>query len=119
MPLKLGEHAAHEQGASRGVGLEIVGDHDGHLSPLLRASHGGTHLLAEHLGCASGSDPTIEPAITPVHQAKAIPLAIVPRRFDQALPTTPLATPYPRQGRVKSHLHLILEIQVSAWQQRE
>src|SRR6266567_484862 len=118
MPLKLGEHAAHEQGASRGVGLEIVGDHDGHLSPLLRASHGGTHLLAEHLGCASGSDPTIEPAITPVHQAKAIHLAIVPRRFDQALPTAPLATPYPRHGRRKSNPERIVAIQAGRSEER-
>jgi hypothetical protein len=36
--------AAHEKRASRGVGLEIVGNHDGHPSPLLGASHGSTHL---------------------------------------------------------------------------
>ena len=87
-------HAAHEQGASRRVGLEIVGNHDGHTSTLLGTSHGSTHLLAEHIGRASRSDSAIEPAIAPVHQAKAIDLAIIPRRFDQALPTSTLATPH-------------------------
>src|ERR1700736_504713 len=33
-------HAAHEQRASRRVSPEIIGDHDGHPSPLLRTSHG-------------------------------------------------------------------------------
>src|SRR6266496_4540779 len=119
MLLELGEHAAHEKRASRGVGLEIVGNHDGHPSPLLGASHGSTHLLAEHIGSTSRSDPAIEPAITPVDQAKAIDLAIVPRRFDQALPTTPLATPDAREGRMKGHLHLILQIEVSLRQECE
>ncbi len=35
---------AHEQGASRRVGLEIVRNHDGNASPLLGTSHGSTHL---------------------------------------------------------------------------
>src|SRR6266567_8593978 len=42
-------HAAHEQGASRRVGLEIISNHNGHPSPLPRTSHGSTHLLAEHI----------------------------------------------------------------------
>ena len=35
MLLQFGEHAAHKQGASRRVGLEIVSNHDGNSSPLL------------------------------------------------------------------------------------
>jgi hypothetical protein len=46
-------------------------------------------------------------------------MPIIPRRFDQALPTSPLATPQAREGRVKGHLHLILEVEVRAWQKRE
>ena len=99
--------------------LEIISDHDGYSSPLLGTSHSRTHLLAEHIGGASGSDATIEPALTPVHQAKAVDLAIVPRRFDQALPTSTEALPHPGEGRVKSHLHLILQIQISVWYKRE
>jgi hypothetical protein len=76
-------------------------------------------LLAEHIGRASRSDPAIEPAIAPVQQAKAVDLPIIPRRFDQALPTATLARPHARQRRVKGHLHLILEIEVSAWHKRE
>src|SRR5690349_9039185 len=79
--------------------------------------HSSTHLLAEHIGCASRSDPAIEPAITPVDQAKAIDLAIIPRCFDQPLPTSPLATPDTREGRMKGHLHLILQIQVRVRQE--
>src|SRR5438309_12122050 len=44
MLFQFGEHAAHEQGAGRGVGLEIVSNHDGHSSALLGTSHGSTHL---------------------------------------------------------------------------
>ncbi len=35
MLFQFGEHAAHEQGASRRVCLEIIGNHDGKASPLL------------------------------------------------------------------------------------
>src|SRR5437660_8130592 len=45
--LTLAEQASHEQGSSRSVGLQIVGNHDGHSSTLLGASHGSTHLLTE------------------------------------------------------------------------
>src|SRR5947208_4129351 len=74
---------------------------------------------ASHIGGAPGNNPAIEPAITPVDQTKAVDLAIVPRRFDQALPTSTLATLHPCEGRVKSHLHLILQIQVRAWYKRK
>src|SRR5437588_7372088 len=117
--LKLAEQAAHEQGASGSMSLQIVGNHDGHPSPLLGTSHGGTHLLTEHLSSASRSNSAIEPAIAPVHQTEAIDLAIVPRRFDQALPTSPFEAPDTRESRVKSHLHFILQIEVSAWHKGE
>src|SRR6266699_932037 len=48
--LQLGEHGAYQQGASRGVGLEIVVYHDCSESPLFGTGHGSTHLLTEHLG---------------------------------------------------------------------
>src|SRR5205823_13087139 len=60
-------------------------------------------------------NPAIEPAITPVYQTKAIGLAIIPRRFDQALPAPSFPRPDARQRRVKGKLNLILEIKVSAW----
>src|SRR4249920_3334884 len=65
------------------------------------ASHGSTHLLVEHIGSPSRSDPAIEPAIAPVDQPKAKDHAVIPRRFDQALPTSTLARPHARQRRVK------------------
>jgi len=71
-------------------------------------AHSSTHLLAEHIGRASWSDPAIEPAIAPVDQTEAIDLPVVPRRLNQALPSSTLARPHPRQRRVKSYLHLIL-----------
>src|SRR6266566_4051575 len=95
------------------MGLEIVGNHDGNASPLFGTSHGSTHLFAEHISGASRSDSAIEPAISPVDQAKAVDPAVISRRFDQALPTPPLATPHARQCRMEGHLHLILQIQVS------
>jgi hypothetical protein len=110
--LQFREHGAHKQGASRGVGLEIISNHNGYAFPLPGASYGSTHLLTEHISGASRSDSAIEPAIAPVHQTKAIDPAIIPRRFDQALPTSPLATPDAREGRMEGHLHLILQIQV-------
>src|SRR5260221_7431551 len=101
--LELAEQTSHEQGASRSVGLKIVSNHDGNPSTLLGTCHGNTHLLTEDISGASRSNSAIEPTIAPVHQAKAIDLAIVPRRFDQALPTSPFEAPHPREGRVKGH----------------
>lgn len=46
-------------------------------------------------------------------------MPIIPRRLDQALPPPPFEAPDTREGRVKGHLHLILQIQVSAWHKRE
>ena len=117
--LELAEQASHEQGASRSVGLQIVGNHDSHPSTLRGTSHGGTHLLTEHISGASRSNTAIEPAIAPVQQAEAIDLAIIPRRFDQALSPSPFEAPDTRERRVKGYLHFILQIQVSAWHQRE
>ena len=54
-----------------------------------------------------GGYPAIEPAITPVEQAKAIDLAVVSRGLDQALPTPPFSTPDTREGWMKGKLHLI------------
>src|SRR5215471_21504691 len=57
--------------------------------------------------------------ITPIHQAKTIHFPMIPRRFDQALPASSFSRPDARQGRMKSHLHLILLIEVSTWQESE
>lgn len=54
------------------MGLEIVGNHDGNSSSLLGTSYSGMYLLTEHISGAPRSNTAIEPAITPVHQAKTI-----------------------------------------------
>src|SRR5258708_17586262 len=112
MVLEFAEQATHEQGTSRGVSLEIVGDHDGYPSSLLLTSHSGTYLLTEHISGASRSDPAIEPAIAPVEQAKAVNLAVIARCLDQALPTSAFVRPDTGESRVKGNLDLILQIQV-------
>lgn len=117
--LELAEQTAHKQGASRSVGPKIIGNHDGNPSTLLGTSHSSTHLLTEHISRASRRNTAIEPAITPVHQAKAVDLAIVPRRLYQALPSSPFATPYTCEGWVKGNLYFILQIEISAWYKRE
>src|SRR6266516_8078227 len=117
--LQLTEQAPHKQGASGSVGLEIVSDQDGHSSTLLGTSHGGAYLLAEHISGAPRGDPAIKPAITPIHQAEAIDLPIIPRRLDQTLPASTFEAPEAREGRVKGKLHLILQIKISVWHQRE
>ncbi len=94
------KHVAHEQGASRCVGFKIVSNHDGHSASLLGTNCGATHLLAEYVSGASCSDPAIEPAITPVHQAKAVHFSIVSRCFDQALPSSSFSRPNTCEGRV-------------------
>src|SRR5512135_1250639 len=51
--LQLSPHTAYEQGSSRGVRLEIVGDDDSYASATLGAGHGGTHLRdITHRQCA-------------------------------------------------------------------
>src|SRR5579871_1005152 len=112
MLFQFAEHAAHKQRASRGMRLEIVGNHDGNSSSLLRTSHSAAHLLAEHISSASGSDTAIEPAIAPVQQAKTIHFPIIARRFNQALPVSSFSRPNARESGMKSHLHLILQREV-------
>ena len=115
--LQLDEHAAHQQGTSGSVCLEIISHHDGPSPATFGASHGCAHLFAEHIGCASKSEPAIEPAIAPIHQAKSIDLAVVSRGLDEALPTAPFPTPESGKGRVKGELDLILQIEVGSRQQ--
>ena len=85
--LQFSEHTAHEQGTSRGVRLEIVSNHDGDMPTTFGASNSGAHLFTEHISGTSWSRSAIEPAISPVHQAEPIDLAVVSRSLDQALPT--------------------------------
>ncbi|HEX4204418.1 MAG TPA: hypothetical protein VHZ51_09520 [Ktedonobacteraceae bacterium] len=102
------QHATHEQGTSRCMGLEIIGDHNGHTPSLLRTSYGGTYLLAKHVSSTSSRNAAIKPAITPVQQAKAVDFAVIPGCFNQALPASSFSRPDARESRVKGHLHLIL-----------
>src|SRR5260370_42109893 len=99
------------------MGLEIVGKHDGYSPSLFGTSHSGTHLFTKHISGSSQSDPAIKPTIAPVNQTKAVNLAVIPRSLDQALPMSPLARPYAREGWVKGYLHLVLQIEVSMWHQ--
>ena len=101
------------------MGLEIIGNHDGNASPLFGTSHGSTHLCAEHIGSSSWSDSTIEPALTPIHQTKAIDLTVIARCLDQTLPTSTLMRPDTGERWVKGHLDLILHIQVGLRQQSQ
>ena len=109
---QLGEHAAHKQGPSRRVRLEIVGNHEGEAPATLGAGKGGTHLFAEHISRSSRCHSAVEPAIAPVDQAKAVELAVIPRRLDQPLPAPPFAAPDTRAGRVKGKLDFILQVEV-------
>ena len=101
------------------MGFEIVGNHNGYSFSLFGTGHSSTYLLAEHISGASGSNTAIKPTIPPVQQAKAVDLPIIPRCFDQALPASSFSRPDARKGRVKSHLHLVLQIEISMRQQRE
>jgi hypothetical protein len=94
------------------MSLEIVRNHDGHASSLLRTGHGGTDLLAKHISSTSGGNAAIKPAITPVQQAKAVDFAVIPRRLNQTLSASSFSRPDTREGRVKGHLHLILQVQI-------
>jgi hypothetical protein len=55
----------------------------------------------------------------PIHQAKAVDLAVVSRSLDEALSASPFATPDAREGRVKGKLDLILEVEVGSWQESQ
>src|SRR5216684_971548 len=117
--LQLDQHAAHEQGPSRRVRLEIVSDHDGDASATLGAGHGGTHLLTKHLSGASRRHSAIEPAIAPIQQPKAVDLAVISRSLDQTLPAPSFPRPDTRECRVKGKLYLILEVEISMRHERK
>ena len=115
--LQLGEHAAHKQGPSRRVRFEIISHHESDAPAMFGASHGCTHLVTEHLSCSSRRNSATLPAIAPIHQAKAVDLAVIARCLDQALPTSAEALPDTGERRVKGNLELILQIQVGLRQQ--
>src|SRR5712691_3812931 len=101
------------------MGLEIVRNNDRDTSTRLRTRHRSAHLLTKDISRPSRSDSAIKPSISPVHQSKAIDLAVITRRFHQTLPATPFQAPDPRKGRVKGKLHLILQVEISTWKQRQ
>ncbi len=64
-------------------------------------------------------NPAIKPAVSPVHQPKAIDLAVIARRFHQPLPTTPFQAPDAGERRVKGKLHFILQVEIGSREQRQ
>jgi hypothetical protein len=70
------------------------------------------------IGSPSCRNAAIKPPISPVHQPKTVDLAIIARRFHQALPATPFQAPDPGEGRMKGELHLILQVEIGSREQR-
>ena len=99
------------------MGLEIVRNDDRHTTTCLRTSHSRTHLITEDIGGPSRSDPALKPPITPVYQPKTIDLAVIAWGFHYALPATSFQAPKPGECRMKGEVHLILQIEVCAWQE--
>src|SRR5207237_9204418 len=64
-------------------------------------------------------NPPIKPAVSPVHQPKAIDLAVLTRRFHQPLPATPFQAPEAGARRVKGKLHFILQIEIGPREPRQ
>ena len=60
---------------------------------------------------------SVEPAVTPVDQAKAIDLLVGAGRGDPALAAPPLARPDPSERGVEGDLHLILQLEVGLGEQ--
>jgi hypothetical protein len=61
----------------------------------------------------------IDSYVLPDIKSNKVDFAVIPRCFDQTLPVSPFSRPDPCESRVKGHLHLILEIEISMWQQSE
>jgi hypothetical protein len=98
---EFGQHAAHEQGALRRMGLEIVCNDNRHAPTLLRPRHRSTQLLTKDISGPPCRNPPIKPAVSPVYQPKAIDLAVIARRFDQPLPAPSLQAPDSGERGVK------------------
>ena len=77
------------------------------------------HLLTKDIRSSSRGDPAIKPPIAPVHQSKAIDLAVLARRFHHPLPTTPFRALNPLKRGVKGKLHLILQVEMASREQRQ
>jgi hypothetical protein len=84
-----------------------------------RAGEGAAQLGAEGRRPAALRQLPVEPAVAPVDQPEAVPLAVGARRLHQALAPAALAAPDPGQGGVQGHLHLVLQVQVGAGQQAQ
>jgi hypothetical protein len=114
-----GQQTAHEQGASRGLRLEIVSNPHGTVSSLWRTSDGMTRVLTEDISGAPCGNTAIKPPIAPVQQAKTIDVPMIGRCLDQAWPASSFPRPDACDGRVKGHRHLIVRRQMRVWQQSE
>src|SRR5215813_2463836 len=95
---------------------QVVQEHHGDTSTCLRASHSAAQLRAERCGATAWCTLPIQPPVTPVNQAKAVLLFIIPRSFNQTLSTTALGTPHARQGWMQGNLHFVLQVDVGPWQ---
>jgi hypothetical protein len=84
-----------------------------------RTCHRRAYLFTKDIRSSSRSAPAITPPISPVHQSKAIGLAVIAWRFHQPVPATPFQAPDPRKGWVKGKLHLILQVEIGLREQRQ
>ena len=116
---EFGQHPPHEQRPLSRMSLQIVCNHERETPAGFRTCHCGPHLFAKDIGGPPRSKPAIKPAVSPIHQPKAIDLAIIARRFHQALPATPFQAPDPREGRMKGKLYLILQGEIGMRQHGE
>lgn len=64
------------------------------------------------IGGSSGSNPAIKPPIPPVHQPKAVDLAVVTGCLDQTLSSSSFSPPDTCECWMESELHLLLQIEV-------
>src|SRR5262249_53596479 len=119
MGLQLGHHLAYQRGACGGMGPQGVHDAYGAASSGTGPSDSGLYLDTKDSGRPSWGQAACKPAVTPVHEPKAIDFVVGPWSLYEALATATFATPHAGQGRMERHLDLILEIDIGMRQKAE
>ncbi len=101
--------SAEELGAAWGVDAQVVQDHDGDPAARRGALDRAAELSAAGGGAASGCEVPVEPAVAPIHQAKADLAVVAPRGLDQALAAPGGCTPDTGEGRVHGDVDFVLQ----------
>lgn len=108
---------AEQLGTAWRVDAQVVQDHDGDPAARRGARDRAAELSAEGSGAPSGCEVPVEPAVAPVHQAKADLAVVASWGLDQALTAPSGRAPDTGEGRVHGDVDFVLQVDIRSGHQ--